>query len=68
MFKHVTKYNITETVYLIHDPEQLPLTVTGIIIRPTGVAYVLSYLGEDAQAYDFEMSRERNNNINILGN
>lgn len=53
------KFNIEETVYLITDPEQMLHIVTGIIIRPYGLMYEVSYSGGSMDYYGFELSKER---------
>lgn len=55
-----TEYDIQDILYIKIDPEQLPHRVVGIVILPGAVKYRLSYLGEEYELYNFELSREMN--------
>lgn len=52
-----TEYDIEDIVYIKSDPDQLPHTVIGIIIKPGAVQYELSYQGEVCILYNFELSK-----------
>lgn len=50
------KHKFGDVLYIKNDPEQNPYIFVGITWRPTGIIYELSYLGELAELYDFEVS------------
>ena len=54
------KYKIGQTVYLITDKEQETRFVTGIIIVPNGLIYIISFGANISEHYDFEISEEKN--------
>lgn len=53
-------YDIGEAVYLITDEDQLKHIITGIVVRPQGIMYELSYGSERPTVhYDIEISNEK---------
>lgn len=50
---------IGDTVYLIHDPEQLPRFITGIIIRPNDFMYEVVSGKELSNHYRIELSKDK---------
>ena len=56
------KYNIGQTVYLKHDPEQLKRIVQSIQINPGNLSYCLGCGSVGSWHYEFEISEE----VNIL--
>lgn len=55
-----TKFDIGQIVYYKTDQMQEEYFVTGMKICPGQVIYVLSRNGMEYEAYDFEISKERN--------
>lgn len=55
-----TEYDIEDVLYIKIDPEQLPHRVVGIVILPGAIKYRLSYLGEEYELYNFELSKDIN--------
>ena len=55
-----TKFDIGQVVYLRTDSEQDEYFVTGMVIRPGHVEYLLKANGMEYSAFDFEISKERN--------
>lgn len=53
------KFKIGERVYLATDPEQLVRIVSGIMVRQGTLIYELSCGERATNAYDFEISSER---------
>ncbi len=54
-----TGYSLGEMVYLKHDNEQHERMITGIVIRPLGVIYELSFGSVSSNHYDIEFSSEK---------
>lgn len=54
-----TEHDISDTVYIKNDPDQLPHTITAIIIEPGAVRYRLSYLGDEYVLFNFEISKTK---------
>lgn len=55
-----TDLEFGQTWYLKDDPEQLPHRLVRVIIEPPmQFKFVLSYLGERYEVFDFECSLER---------
>ena len=52
-------FKIGETAYLKTDIDQRERLVTGILIRPAGVMYDLSFGSENSYHYDFEISKKK---------
>ena len=53
------KFNFGEVVYRKVNPEATGV-VTGIVFRPTGTAYLVTWGdGEETPCYDFELTTER---------
>lgn len=50
---------IGDTVYLLHDPEQLPRFITGISIRPKDFIYELSSGKDLSNHYRIELSKDK---------
>lgn len=59
------KYSIGEAVYLLTDPDQRMMLITGIIVRPSGVLYYLSYKAEETLHYEFELTSDINELIKL---
>lgn len=53
-----SKFEIGNTVYLKTDIEQKKRLVTGIYVRETSVAYMLSCGADESTHYHFEISEE----------
>ncbi len=54
-------FKFGDPVYLVTDTEQNPCLVTGIVIRPGGLMYELSYDGNRVSThYAFEIALEKN--------
>lgn len=61
-----TKYDPSQVVYLITDPEQLPRIVTEIVFCGVGgLKYGLNCGSEFSEHYEFEMQEEVNYNIKL---
>lgn len=60
LYAYDIEYFIGEAVYLVTDPEQLERIVTGIIFRPSGLLYSLSYCGNESWHYPCEISMTKN--------
>lgn len=54
-----THLDFGTVVYLKTDKEQDEFLVTGFIIRPHGILYIISYEGLERNVYDFEITTER---------
>ena len=52
-------FKIGEIAFLRTDIDQRERLVTGILIRPAGVLYDLSFGSESSYHYDFEISKKR---------
>ena len=52
------EHDIGDTLYIRLDPDQLPHALTGVVILPGAIKYILSYLGEEYTVYNFETSKE----------
>lgn len=61
-----SKYKYGDIVYIKNDPEQKGYFLTGIIGRPGGMSYELSYLGEVINVCDFEVS-DTKDELTLLG-
>ena len=57
-----TKYDLGQTVFLIHDKEQTPRMITSIGVNPGHVVYQLSSGTSESRHYEMEISSE----VNIL--
>lgn len=53
------KYKFGDILYIRTDPEQRGHMLVGIIARPTGLLYELSFSGEVIEVYDFETSETK---------
>lgn len=53
------KYKFGDTLYIKNDPEQNPYMFVGLIHRPTGIIYEISFVGEVSEVYDFETSETK---------
>ena len=51
-----TRYDIGQTVYVVHDIEQLARMVVGITIRPGAVFYSLCNGDNSGDFYEIELS------------
>jgi hypothetical protein len=49
-----------EIVYLITDPDQHPRMITGILIRPDVVLYMIALAGNETSHFACEISKEKN--------
>jgi len=48
-----------QCLYIKTDPIQLERQLTGVTLRPgKGILLTLSYMGEEVEVYDFEMTTE----------
>lgn len=54
------KYRIGEPVFFKTDNDQQEHIVTGYIIRPGAVIYLVSNNGYETRCYDFEITSEKN--------
>ena len=53
------KFNFGDMVYRKVNPDTAGI-VTGIVFRPTGTAYLVTWgAGEETACYDFELTTER---------
>jgi len=57
----VTKFDLGDFVYKRMAPDELGM-ITGILWRPHGVVYLVTWAGEEDENthYDIELTRERN--------
>lgn len=55
-----TKYNYGDVVYFRTDIEQQQYIITGFSCRPGRILYILADAGNEYMAYDFEITKERN--------
>lgn len=53
-------YECGDFVYLKSDPEQNPRIVTGILIRPNVVLYMLALGSNESSHFECEISQEKN--------
>lgn len=53
-------YKCGDFVYLKTDPEQNPRIVTGILIRPNVVLYMLALGSNESSHFECEISQEKN--------
>lgn len=53
------KFNHSQIVYLIHDPEQHERMITQIIITPNGLMYMLSCGDEQSEHYEIEIGEDK---------
>ena len=60
------KYKFGDVVYMRTDLEQSEYLVTGMILRPHGILYLISANGMESTQYDFEISSKRNT-LKVLG-
>lgn len=51
---------IGQSVYLVNDPQQLEYIVVGAIARPGAILYIIDYLGDEIEVYNFELSTTPN--------
>lgn len=56
-----TKFDLWQTVYIYHDPEQHPRVIDIIKILPGGVSYRLCYGTQSSEHYEQELSVQPNN-------
>lgn len=63
--KFESKYGLLQTVYLVHDPEQIPRMIVQISFGPNNVFYALSCGGEATEHYEQEISDEVNELISM---
>lgn len=55
-----TDLNFGQVVYIKNDPYQSEHILTGVKVIPQNqIKFVLSYLGEETELFDFECSTER---------
>ena len=54
-----TKYKFGDTLYIKNDPEQSEYFLVGLIARPSGILYELSFLGEILIVNEFEISETK---------
>ena len=54
------KFDIGDHVYVITDKEQDMGIITGILINPRDVIYVVSRDNDLGKFYDFELSKDEN--------
>lgn len=52
-------FKIGQFVYLITDPEQNARIITGYKIRRTVIYYLTTYIGDEMQCEDFELTTEK---------
>jgi len=55
-----TKYNFGDIVYFHTDVNQQAYLITGFTVRPGCIIYWLADSGYECLAYDFEITKERN--------
>lgn len=56
------EHAIGSEVFLKTDQERLPRMVTGYIVRPTGVLYLLSSAATETEHYAIEIEKEKHPN------
>lgn len=61
-----TKFKFGDIVYIKNDPEQKGYFLVGVLGRPAGIAYELSFLGEIVEVCDFEVS-DTKDELTMLG-
>jgi hypothetical protein len=62
-----TDLDFGQVFYIKNDPEQFEHILTGIkIVPPNQIKFILSYLGDESELFDFECSSERDE-LKILG-
>jgi hypothetical protein len=54
-----TKFDLEQIVYIKLDPEQKPRQVTGMIINPGNILYLITDGIDEVKAYEFELSANR---------
>jgi hypothetical protein len=52
-------YSYGASVYIKTDPEQKEYTFIGAILRPGAILFILDYMGEEIEVYDFQVSPSR---------
>ncbi|MFL5811498.1 MAG: hypothetical protein ACJ749_18380 [Flavisolibacter sp.] len=60
--KIITKYDIEDWVYLVHDPEQVERMITEIRVTKTSHVYTLMCGTEESDHFDFEITNVKNLN------
>ena len=61
MMKHTINidFNLGDIVYLRTDPEQNPRMITGIMVRPIGIAYSVTFGANESAHYAIELNSTR---------
>lgn len=52
------KFKIGQSCFLRTCPEQFKRIVSGFVVRPGLVQYLVSFMGEETSHYEFEMTHE----------
>jgi len=60
------EYKIGDIVFLLTDPNQFERIITGILIRPDGIKYYISFATEETIHYNIEISKKINQIIKLL--
>lgn len=55
----MNKYSLSQIVYLITDPDQLPRIITAYTVRQNGLTYELSCGAGVSWHFDFEISKDK---------
>lgn len=55
----IPEFDIGETVYFINDPVQDEYIVSGYTVRKNLIIYLVSFVGAEKSAYNFEISKEK---------
>lgn len=64
MISFKAKIDWGQSLYLKTDPDQIPRAVVAVTLVPGDQAiYTLSYLGDEVNAYSFEVDEEVNQDI-----
>jgi hypothetical protein len=54
--------DIGQSVYIKTDPDQKECIVTGLVIRQSGIHYLVMFDTRESEHYNFELSEERDMN------
>lgn len=60
-----SKYDIGDFLFVVTDKDQDVRQVTGIVFKPTGVVYELSFGVSTSEHYEFELSKEPNEVLKV---
>lgn len=60
------KFKFKDIVYLKTDQECLPRIITGVNIRPCGVAYCVAHNTNETSHYEFELTSDVKEVIKVL--